>query len=116
MPRQRFKSRLRPHHVGEIAQAYAALGLALSELGEHHRAAAAFERGLDAINEITDSGRDQLACGLADSLLHTGDSTNALKVLGATVMRLNAIQPTVSTQPPSVARWPRQRTRRPASG
>lgn len=79
--RAAIDSAVRTGHVGELAQSYAMLGLALSEQGDFDAAAAAFESGLTAIVPATDSLRGLLACGLADSLLHLGRLAQAVQVL-----------------------------------
>jgi tetratricopeptide (TPR) repeat protein len=68
-------------HAGELAQAYAYLGLTLSELGDHAGAAEAFADGLGSIVQATTTMGPLLAVGLADSLLHLGRSSQALDVL-----------------------------------
>lgn len=72
---------LKTGHTGELAQAYTFLGLALSEESSFEGSSEAFEQGLLALNEQTESYRAMLACGLADSLFHLGQKHRAISVL-----------------------------------
>jgi hypothetical protein len=65
----------------ELVQAYAMLGLALSEDGAFYGAAEAFASGLQAHDPEIDSLEALLACGLSDSLLQLGQDERAVDVL-----------------------------------
>jgi tetratricopeptide (TPR) repeat protein len=71
----------RANHLNEISQSFLLLGLALSENGSFAEAAVAFENGLAAINATNEHCRNQLACGLAESLVHIGETSRAVEVL-----------------------------------